>query len=419
MKTKKMITDRFSILFVTALIFNFFTTCNGQLLIPDGGTGGDNLVVPITRLYLNHNTFVAAVGSGETLQLELERFPPHNTMPNAINWRSFDSTIASVTQDGVIKIELDTLPTGAITIETTIRAEFIHDTSVFADTTVMIIPSGLPRNRNLQFNWTSTTNQINAGEALNNFIIANGGQVANDVEDWYFGDGIFLLTGSGGISLDAIERGTSAAGLDPGPNDTPRIFPTTFLIDPGNPYKYGVTPIGTPQILGSWHEGALTRFYDPYDDLTPVINDSFPKTSGSDILTSDPRNRAGHMRTAGAGMRAFQILGLTAPFEITVKYRSNAMEDRWVDLRFGDTSGFRVEGPLSRDGANNSNEGRTVRFRYIDYLYSYDANGELYYMLDENGDRISLPEFVPITFIEFIAGIQVWEIDIRDLSDDN
>jgi hypothetical protein len=36
-------------------------------------------------------------------------------------------------------------------------------------------------------------------------------------------------------------------------------------------------------------------------------------------------------------------------------------------------------------------------------------------MLDENGEKIPLPPFVPIMFIEFIAGIQVYEIDIRDL----
>ena len=94
------------------------------------------------------------------------------------------------------------------------------------------------------------------------------------------------------------------------------------------------------------------------------------------------------------------------------------MEDRWVDIRFGDTGGFRVEGPLTRNNAANTNQARTVRFRYIDYLYSYDKDGNKYYMLDENGEKISLPEFVPITFIEFIAGIQVWEIDIKDLSEE-
>jgi len=420
MKTYKKITRKFFTLFTILAVVLLFIACNGQLLVPDGGKGGDDLDVPITRLTLSDSTFVAAEGSAATLELKLTRFPPHTTMPDAINWRSFDSSIASVTQDGIIKIELDELPDGAITLETTIRAEFIHDTSVFADATVMIIPATLEKNRNLRFNWGAGA-QVNAGEALNNLIIANGGRVANDVEDWYFGNGIFLLTGSGGISLDVIDRGTALAQLDSSASDIPRLYPTTFLIDPADPYKYGITPIGTPQVLGSWAPDAVTRFFDPYDEGTPKINDfpAWPTLPGNDNRgDSDPRTRTGHLRTAGAGMRAFQILGLTAPFEITVKYRSNAMEDRWVDIRFGDTSGFRVEGPLTRNNAANTNQARTVRFRYIDYLYSYDIDGNKYYMLDENGEKISLPEFVPITFIEFIAGIQVWEIDIKDLSEE-
>jgi hypothetical protein len=415
MKKKETVIRRFFTLFavVAILLVLMLSTCDG-LLIPDGGKGGGDLKVPISRLYLNHSTFVAAVGSGATLQLELTRFPPFTTMPNEVQWRSFDENIATVDQNGKITIELLDIPSHLITVETTIRVEFIHDTSIFAVTTVMIIPAGLPRDRKLDFDWGGVA-QVNAGAPLNDLIRSKGGEEANDVGDWYFGDGIFLLTGSGGISLDTIERGTASMGLDAPPDARPRLWPTTFRIDPADPYRFGVTPTGTPQVLGSWEPSSLTRFYDPYDDLLPSINDTFPGTG--DLIPGDPRTINGQLRTAGAGMRAFQILGLEAPFEIVVKYRSNAAEDRWVDLRFGDTSGFRVEGPLSRNNASNTNEGRTVRFRYEDYLYSYDRDGNRYDVL-ENGEKIPLPPFVPIMFIELIAGIQVYEIVIRDLSND-
>jgi len=348
-----------------------FAACEQSMLRPSDDDGGDSgLEVGIRRLYFDHSLLGATAGSARPLRLELTRFPPHNTMPHdAVRWSSscYDGngnpTIASIDDNGNIIIVLDYLDVHELPRTATLRAEYIHDTSVFVEATLMVFPY-YERSRHQTFPpsiWTGNTTQVNPGPALD--AILNRFTTINEAGDLHLGDGIFLLLGTG--DAGAAEReGDEGQGV--------------FIINPEDPYEFGIIPNGNPRALGSTHNGALT-FEPGTPNMVP---------------------REGHLRTSGSGMRALQVLGLHRPFEITVRYRSNGAEPRWVDIRFGDTSGVRVEGPISP--GNAAGDGRVVRYRW-DY--------------DEHGNPRA--DFVPITFIEVIGGMQIFDVEIVYLGDES
>lgn len=403
-----------------------FVGCNLELLVPDGEGGSEQgLVVPITRLSLMELrgesrvpasafiTSLAADGVGETLQLEAVRFPAHNTMPEGeVYWRSLDPEAATVDQNGLVTVRLEGIrSTDRVFAEATIRAELRGNPTVFADMTVRIIPAW-GNDRLLSFeNWGNFTAAQGGLSTIQN---RPGVAPVNDFGDLHLGDGIFLLLGTGGISQDEpIDRGAPTLGLEPNPD---RHHSTSFVINPDNPFEFGIAangsaralPTGTSVVLD---QGAVVNFNDP--------------------LAAAPVNVTGNLRLAGDGGRQFMILGLQAPFEIFVRYMANGAGDRWVDIRFGDTSGVRIEGPLSTS-ATAPAQARTVRFRYEDFLHSFDADGEPEWVLRDGsrvpqaafaapGDgqddpRVRLDPMVPATFVEFIGGMRIYEIKVVDLS---
>lgn len=440
----KITAGRFLATLIVMFALSVFTGCDGGLLVPDGSRGNpDGLEVPITRLTLFEvrvdgaggesrrpiGLFVSPVGSGDELHLAAERFPPHNTMPgDAVAWRSLTEDVALVDPlSGKVEVVMGTIPTGSVFVEATIRAYVRDNPTVFADMVVRVIPNWPTDSRRLSFSEesgnfrfdgnTPNMSPVNANNsalsgvnALNFLLGRPGVSSINDFGDLHLGDGIFLLLGTGGAAPDGIDRESSVLGLDPLPGAPPRFHSTSFVIDPENPYRFGITPDGSPRALppaNAMHVGHLTtllNFNDPYREVLALQR---------------------HMRTAGDGGRQFMLLGLQAPFEIVVRYRANGAGDRWVDIRFGDTSGVRIEGPISP--SNTVDDARTVRFRYEEFLYSYSATGDLEWVLESgrrvlqsvwteaDGPRVALEPFVPVTFIEFIGGMQFYDIEVRPI----
>jgi len=369
----------------------FFAACEQSLLRPDDDDGRDSgLVVGIARLYFD-NPLVAATSDIGEMRLRLDRFPAHNTMQvNDVVWEIDDVVLGSDTKSiasvergwdaegneiGIVRITDEAkayLATTPLPLQTTVRARFIHDNSIFAESTVMALPNW-PTSRNRVFNFDGGAT-IGSGDVETRLGALGFHQ--NDEGDWHLGDGIFLLLGTGNVAPDPARGG----GID--------HLQGVFEIDPEDPYEFGVTPLGTPRPLGTM-EG-------------------------------------GHIRTAGDGMRALRIMGLERPFEIELVYASNAADQRWAYVRFGDTSGVMVEGPISPGTGIQ----RTIRFRwdYEDYYtnhYHISAWGDEFnywyqqrhFVLDDKGGRIPRDNFVPFVFVELVRGIQLSRVTIRTPSD--
>jgi hypothetical protein len=422
--------------------------CDMEALVPDAGRGAaSGLEVPVTRLTLFEERegaggekslwpagmFVAPAGGGDTLQLRAERFPAHNTMAaDAVRWTVVgDDGIVSVDQDGLVEVVMPNVPGGQVFAETRVRAYLYESPTRFAELTVRVIPDDWGNNRTFNFGNAATIVGMNTSDPFH-FPDTNtsppfpapqlpgptattwlsgrpGVTTVNDFGDLHLGDGIFLLLGTGGAAPEGAERGSAGLGLD----GAGWRHSASFVIDPDDPFRFGITPDGSPRPMPT---GNNALHYGHVSNLQNFNDPSAP--------TAQMTQR--HMRTAGEGGRKFMLLGLQAPFEIWVRYRANAGEPRWVDIRFGDTSGIRIEGPVSP--GNQTGEGRTVRFRYVDYLYSYGLDGQLEWVLQDGrripqdgaiqadlDQRIALDPFVPVTFIEYIGGMQFYEIAVRPL----
>ncbi|MCL2600388.1 MAG: hypothetical protein FWD88_04320 [Treponema sp.] len=364
----------------------FFTACDQSLLRPDDDDGKDSgLVVGIMRLYLDSPLVAATAAVGE-MRLRLDRFPPHNTMDiEDVVWEvSGQSGIVGVeryidddtgNEYGIVTITQEAkeyLAGTPLPLETTIRARYRHDHSIYAMATVMALPNW-PTSRNRVFNLDGGVT-VASGDVETR--LGNLGFHRNDDGDWHLGDGVFLLLGTGNVAPDPQRAG----GID--------HIQGVFEIDPDDPYGFGVTPLGTPRPLHTM-EG-------------------------------------GHIRTAGDGMRALRLMGLERPFEIELVYASNGADSRWAYVRFGDTSGVMVEGPVSPGTGIQ----RTVRIRW-DY-HAYYTNhyhispwGEEFnywyqqrhFVLDEYGERIPRDDFVPFVFVELVRGIQLSRVTVRTPGD--
>ena len=357
---------------LTALIA-LAVSCN-PLHDPDSGNG-DNLRIDITKLDFDQSLVVGVPGGLEPT-LTLTRFPAHNTMlPNSV-YLDYDSQIAKVEfeDEQCTKVKVSVVP-GAITDmkETTVRAVYKDNNSVFAEATLMVLPDW-PRERTLNFTdavkWPSTVSNTTIETALTAM-----GAKRTDSGDWDMGNGVFFLLGTGSAGVAARAGDTDEKSV--------------LEIDPENPYELGIIPLGGPPSLNASpvnNGGNFEGFYevpsDPDNGFVVVENGS-----------ADRR----HLRTAGDAARLFRIMGLQRPFEIVVKYRANGGGTRWVDLRFGDTTGLRVEGPVS--ATNGTDQGRLVRFLW-----------------DKDEDGNPRDDFVPFVFVELIGGMQIYAIEVIDKS---
>jgi len=382
-----------------ATMLVLFSACEQSLVRPNDDDGRDSgLEVGIRRLYFSAPLVAAIAGEVQDFrraEITLTMFPPHHTMRDSdIEWTAYPLGVAVVepygerAEDGTMTMvvhigpDIGMLDAYDMFREATIRATYLRDTSVYAEAAMMILPPW-GASRFVDFNWGTaqgTTNPPNAPAGgwptVAERMHALGYQIINDEGDWHLGNGIFLLTGTGNTAPDPQFQGDNDALIG------------VFEIDPEEPYEYGITPLGTPRVLGSFQ---------------------------------------GDVRTAGDGMRALQIMGLQRPFEIEFEYATNANDPRWAYIRFGDTSGLRVEGPVS----SVMGSVRRVRFRWDYYAYYtnrlFEVPGapqfnfwyqERGYVLDENGGRIPRAGFVPVTFVEVVRGVRMISLRIITPADD-
>jgi len=425
------------------------TSCNPESLLPDdSGGNGDGLVVPISRLDIETRRIVTTMGSGLKEKLPLDIFPPHTTMPEKVEWLSFDDNAVKVDQNGNIEVLIAELrPGDEVFSEITVRARFTENHSVFSDMTVTVLPV-FPANRELTFNnWGTaqiTGTPISQMENLG-YIRIN---LAGDWDMRYRDEGgvdksqgILLLTGTGDVSSELFAGRATDSILRADTEDEdpkPWINTAAFLVNPASPYDWIPRPTGGARALGSWTadtEGSGAALHtgtgQPWND---------PRTDGPFDDSLDP-TRWGHIRTAGSGARVFQVLGLERPFEIEVRYVTNqAGNARWAGIRFGGDDGqIWVEGPQSwQTGisqANRLRSGRVMRYEWRDYLYSdnRDDEGNAFreWILKDggrvrqdeydeavHGERIELDDYLAVTDVYAVnGGIRVHDIVVRPLAD--
>ncbi|MCL2190778.1 MAG: Ig-like domain-containing protein [Treponema sp.] len=391
MKKTTVLSGIFAALAALSMAATVFSACDMGPLKPDRGDG-TGLEMGIRGLSFDRSLVVGVAGVSDALrrvELRVSVFPPQHTADlesvivevDGLEYvRVVDRAVDAATGEIVVTVAVDSETTmDPVTdnpMTATIRAVYEHDRSVMAEAAMMVIPDWPENRRHVFGEWASgslTQTQLEGVMGLMPGFAAMRDGAGVPTGDWHFGDGVFFLLGpGGGVSDGEVERGGlhGATGV--------------FDIDPEDPWTLGIPGLsGTPRAMGgdALHIGGLANFNDP--DGVPEVE------------------RVGHLRTGGT-MRVFRLMGLQAPFEISVRYRANGAGTRWVDLRFGNESGVRVEGPVSP--GNAAGDGRIVRFVW-DYYY------------DQDGVRRERDRFVPVVFVETIGGMQIYDLEVRYLGE--
>ncbi|MDR2543872.1 MAG: Ig-like domain-containing protein [Treponema sp.] len=255
-----------------------------------------------------------------------------------VHWSSSNHAAATVDQDGNITIEVNNQHTLA---STRIRVHSVHDPSVYAECIFTVYPIYSP-NRT----WTFGTSAVSTEAGV---ITPSGGTTAsawtNRNTDGFLSEGAIIL-GSRGF---ASEYNTGGTGV--------------HEIDPADPYRFGILPTGAPR---NWN------YVAPGGQLPP-----------------SPPNPVGltHMIRPSGMARFIQINAVQGPFRIEVIYAGNNEDGSNVDIRIGDTEGWRIEGPHSMSNTN---------FQTVSHDFTE-------------------AEFVPVIFLETNSGTRIWRIAITRL----
>jgi len=269
----------------------------------------------------------------EALGFEMK---PLNATRNTLKWTSSNPTVATVSDTGEITITSDN---PLVPRSTTIRVESEYDPSVFAECTLTVYPVYL-----LPRTWNFNTVRVN-NAVITASIDSSTSNWTSYSQDGDLTGGAIILGSSGGVS--------DYNGLGPG----------EYEIDPADPYKHGVIPNGGPR---SWQYGSAGNV----PSFTPAV--AYPL-----------------VRPAGMG-RFIQINAVQGPFRIEVDYQGNNTSGSQVDIRIGDTQGWRIEGEPSMGSA--AVDGKRV---------SYDFRSS---------------DFVPAVYLETNEGTRIWAIRITRIS---
>jgi len=289
-----------------------------------------DFTVGIERLVLSSNELATVPSRNPDLKALIT---PAFATEKQLRWTSDNPSAAEINETtGVI-----TVRTAAVDepLSTIIRVEAIADPSKY-DVCVLTVYPNYPRNRT----WTFGT----APALVGNVALPDGATLLFD-------------TGFASTYTDG------------------NIGPGLYIIDPEDPYAYGILPTGAVRSGTTYDAGALTGFLYP-NKTTSIV---------------------GHLRTSGNASRVMSIAALFSPFTFAVNYRSNGSGDRWADIRIGDREGLRIQGEFS----SNDNAGaRTV-------WYSYDPS-------DPDKPEYGKDEFVPLVFVEAKAGIRLHSVYILE-----
>ena len=285
---------------------------------------------------------------GRNPELRAVIMPPFATEKQLL-WTSSNHSAAVVDgNNGTITVRTE-IVTGD-PISTIIRVESISDPSKY-DTCILTIYPDYPKVRE----WIFSTADAPAGGWP---VSAN-----NNVDvDYDLGGGTILFATGGGTDYQH-----SGAGV--------------HVIDPEYPYEYGPTPNGGPLSSSSTahthNAGTLGGFL--YPNKTTLFS--------------------GHYRIGGTSQRIMRIPALFAPFTIIVNYRTNSSgEARNIDIRIGDTEGWRIEGEGSTGSGTGVNAAGAVTV-----WYSYDPS-------DADKPEAGADTFVPSVYIEANAGMQIYAV---------
>ena len=319
--------NKTALLIIFTLIFCL--TCEQSFIQQDDPEDEGELTVDIIRITLS----AKALGTipGRHLNLAASIFPPFATR-NEMIWESSNTSVAAVNSAGEITI----IPTSVtLPLYSVITVSSVHDPSIYARCTVTVYPN-YARSRAYTFD-DNPVNPVKYPLDENN--------------DIQLGNGVFILTGTGGAS-DYNSQGSGE-----------------HIIDPDNPYEYGIIPNGEPRALGTYTQSAAN-----------VTFDTGP-SSGN------------HIRTSGNAARQIKIAAVFTPYEVIVNYMTNSGgSPRNVDIRIGDTEGIRVEGEMS--STTSPVDPKTVRYK------------------DESPDGEG---FVPEIYIECNQGVRIYEVFLKDL----
>ena len=317
--------NRFIVLLPLIISLVFCSACEQSFIQKENSDDHSGLEMDIFKISLNAKELATIPGRNLTLTASV--FPRFATR-NQLCWVSSDAAVAAVDASGNI-----TVKTAPVTVPeaSVIRVYSEYDPSVYALCTVTVYPS-YPGSRSFGFPENP---------------VGNAKYPADTNGDLDLGNGIFLLLGTGG-----------ASEYTPG-NKGPGVY----VIDPENPYEYGIVPNGNPRELGGttpWESGGFSGF------------------------------SSGHIRTAGNAARQIKIAALFGPFEVKVNYMTNSGgSPRNVDIRIGDTEGLRIEGETS--SATSPGDGKTVSYRF-------ESN-----------------EFVPVIYVECNQGVRIYDVIVNGL----
>ncbi|MCL2044615.1 MAG: hypothetical protein FWG89_10805 [Treponema sp.] len=370
-----------------ALMCLLFTAC--EEFFPTGEFGDfeegnpGNFNVRLQRITLNTRGLHAIPGINPTLTLT--KFPAFANTGDTLRWTSSNTDVATVDPEtGEI-----TTRTAAVTgnpLTTVIAVESLEDPSVRASATLTVYPVYNARRRWLQ--------PASGTAAVHGLPTSTGGLSNIDM-----GLGAVFNRGTGG--------GLNSDAQSPG----------LYIVDPENPYAFGITPTGATLNAGSWATGSWTPQTNTAGNSSAYIRRPFYfhpanyfHTPGSTtaFFTSAQTVSIGHYR-AGAHGRVFSIAALQGPFTVIVNYVANGAEDRSAVIRVGDTdSGILDTNPAS------PTYGRNKPALYKEGETSPNDNNQLgnersvWYNHHEN-------EFVPIVYIEAPTGnLRFYDLFVLD-----
>lgn len=316
------------------ILLSIFLLSACELFIPsndiedtEAADPGD-FIVDLQHISLNAAELGTVVG--RPVELTVTKTPYFHTPERGIlQWESSNTDVAIVNETtGEISIvpEFVTEP-----MKTIIRVQSVYDPSIYATCALTLYPA-YPNSRKWNFS-----------------------------SDFPSGD---FDAGSGGTIQQATGGGAGYENGDKGPG--------LYIINPENPYEFGITPNGAARSGLVFNDGSYTSTVFYRAPAGMYNNADYPEEAPAS---------AGHLRTGGVS-RFFRIAALQGPFTVIVNYMSNGTAGAHADIRIGDREGIRMEG----EGSQSATDPKMLIYEHKE------------------------ASFVPVVFIESSTGLRVYDI---------
>ena len=234
----------FTVTAVIALLMLLAAACDQVqgLKSAEAGTPGD-FSVDLRRISLNASELATIPGINPILRITKT---PDFATRNGVRWDSSDETVATV--DPLTgQIEVVPLP-GTVTkpLTTRITVKSVDNPSVYATCSLTVYPDDYPMPREWHFNSQANALGTPSSTSSSSNVYSGG--------DRDMGNGGAILQGTG-----------SASGYNDG-----RDGPGKYVIDPENPYEFGLEPNGASRGSMIWTDGKGSGSF--YPTLAPRIS---------------------------------------------------------------------------------------------------------------------------------------------------